>query len=78
MEDKIEDIIYKYGYIGRTGRVRFSHYAYILVAKELELDWHNLSKFQKIILKGDMILQYSGLGGGVNEADYYRALANES
>lgn len=60
--DKIADILDKYGEIGRTGRVIFKHYAYKLVAKELGLNWDNLTPNQKTFLKGDMILQFSGQG----------------
>jgi hypothetical protein len=60
--DKIEDILNKYGSIGKTGRVIFKPYAYKLVAKEIGLDWELLTHNQKTFLKGDMILQYSGEG----------------
>ena len=60
--EEIDDILEKYGGYGRTGRVMFKHYAYILVAKELGLDWFKLTHNQKIFLKADMIEQYAGTG----------------
>lgn len=58
----IDHILEKYGYENKRGVISFNNYAYILVAKNLGLDWKKMSKQQKEFLKGDMVLQYSNQG----------------
>lgn len=67
---EIDNILEKYGSYGVTGRVIFQHYAYIMVSKNLGLDWTKLSHNDKIFLKGEMIDQYAGTGS-INE-DYWK------
>lgn len=73
---EIEDILEKYGSYGRTGRVIFKHHAYVMVAKELGLDWNMLSHNNKIFLKAEMIDKFAKTGS-INE-DHWRNLYKES
>lgn len=59
---EISDILNKYGFYGRSGRVRFDNYAYILIAKKLGLNWNNLTHIEKISLKGEMIDEFAETG----------------
>ncbi len=59
---ELNDILEKYGSYGRTGRVIFKQYAYILVSKKLGIDFNQLNQNQKAFLKGDMIDQFVGTG----------------
>ena len=53
-------IIANYGSVGKTGRIIFAHYAYILIAKKLGKEWRLLTKTEKLLIKSDMIDEYAG------------------
>lgn len=69
----IDDILEKYGGYGRTGRVIFKHYAYIMIAKKFGLDWNKMSHNDKIFLKGEMIEHFAGTSS-INEEHWQKVL----